>query len=760
MPSTLTYMDAFQAAIMISLPFDDRAWEILKPRLLSQRLQAEQQEHRIALNDPFVQQEKRQQLEEEQRVARENTSHMWDALKVPSREKLRTIAEDFIRLTWSDGGAVTRATASKFAAEVLTHIRHRFDESIAQEDHMLALKGTAFPQDSESMACRKLKLQDLKWAFVEFVQPHTQPFGKELFLCHVCDTNQKLFAFEAIIQHFASKHTNALSHGTSIVSWEAEWPADPLFDPHPNIPWALGGTESVPKSNPQQQSRSVLSRGLPSVSEKDPSIGYAVPRTFTKSIEQPGQPTPADFLPGYADPFRVDYGIRGRPGPFTHSSVARSETSALIDDEYQRHRPGVVVPQRDAPASHYHRVPLSSERLAEPLPYREPGVYSRPTQESDTANWWGAWREEHPVSHSSVVYSHEDSSSRFSRGGSLVRTRGIGSDAGRESEATSHFSFHKDKGLEAEVLYSGRAFSRASIDQVTASGGTVDDFLNSFDPMAIGAMSDRLTAPADAVYSPGQRLARHRIVSQPAGDLNQQYSSRSRLNSPPSAGHFPPLSPPAQRSLLPIRESERHIEQTLEPPPYSGHSPPPRQAPHSYEGHRRPASGGMYQENDGRQHPIRYGSTAHNVRDVLSTYSEPLYEGRYFYDREGRRYEEIRETGSVGYPMQLDRVSGRGHEVYLPDGGRYVDERDRFLDRGVNRENYVRMMPRGYQISDLQHRSQNASPINNQYDDDEPPVMQHRSRTIGFDHGDEIYQPAEPTTRPTARPLGRSLPDS
>ncbi|EXJ86946.1 hypothetical protein A1O3_03900 [Capronia epimyces CBS 606.96] len=185
--------------------------------------------------------EGRQLLEEEQRVAQENISRMWLELKVPSRDKIQKYAQEFIHQTWSDGRGVTKATASKFAAEVLCHVRQRFDEVIAQEDRMLALKGTAFPQDADSQACRKLKLEDMKWAFEEYVKPYTERFGKDLFLCRVCDTNQKLFSFEAVIQHYAAKHTSALSHGNAVVYWKAPWPIDPPFDPSPNIPWVHEG---------------------------------------------------------------------------------------------------------------------------------------------------------------------------------------------------------------------------------------------------------------------------------------------------------------------------------------------------------------------------------------------------------------------------------------------------------------------------------------------------------------------------------------
>jgi len=246
-PPTLEFMDAFQAALQISLPMNDHQWEILKPRLLAQRIEAlRKQETKERLSrDPAMQLEERQLFEQEQRVAQENIDHMWSALKIPCREKIGQYARKFIQTTWSDGNGVTKGTCSTFAAEVLCHVRQQFEATISQEDRMLELKGTAFPQDSDSLSLRKLTLEDMKWTFEEFVKPHTEKFGKDLFLCRVCDNNQKLFSFEAVIQHYAAKHTHTFSRGNAVVSWKAEWPLEPPFDPSPNIPWARDGTQPI-----------------------------------------------------------------------------------------------------------------------------------------------------------------------------------------------------------------------------------------------------------------------------------------------------------------------------------------------------------------------------------------------------------------------------------------------------------------------------------------------------------------------------------
>ncbi|KIW17003.1 hypothetical protein PV08_04194 [Exophiala spinifera] len=252
LPSTLPFMEAFKASIKIAMPLTEGAWEILKPRLLAQRVTAEREERRQIAASHDMKADERELFEEEQRVAQENEANMWAELKIPSRDRIQHYAREFIRQTWSDGRGVTKATASKFAAEVLCHVRQRFGEDLAGEDRMLALKGTAFPQDSESLHFRSLKLKDMKWTFDELVKPHTERFGKDLFLCRVCDNTQKLFSFEAVVQHYAAKHTHELSHGNAVVYWDADWPVEPPFDPSPNIPWVQDQNHNLPQNSQQQ----------------------------------------------------------------------------------------------------------------------------------------------------------------------------------------------------------------------------------------------------------------------------------------------------------------------------------------------------------------------------------------------------------------------------------------------------------------------------------------------------------------------------
>ncbi|EXJ56989.1 hypothetical protein A1O7_07333 [Cladophialophora yegresii CBS 114405] len=765
MPTTLTYMDAFQAAILISLPLDDKGWDVLRPRLLTQRADAAQREMRAALSGPSVEQAKRRQVEEEQRVAQENTTHMWLGLKVPSREKLRKFADEFVHLTWSDGRAVTKSTASKFAAEVLCHIRQRFDEAIAQEDHMLSLKGTAFPQDPESLACRKLNLLDMKWAFTEFVQPHTQRFGKDLFLCHVCDTNQKLFAFEAIIQHFASKHTNAFSHGNSIVFWEADWPIEPPFDPHPNLLWALGTTSSAPKGQTLQLSQSAFSHGLPSSGEK--KLGHVNPvgRNFPPYTVPNSYQTLSGYNSAYTsgnvDHFTTGFGNGTGAEAFTRSSIARSEASGVaMEDEHDPQYHTGRVPHGASTGTRYHRDSFKSGALGQrtgPLPPASEGVRWERTQDLRGSRDMEPWKEQ-PLSQSSMVYSYDDSSSRFSYGGPYARLHGLRSETGRESRATSHVSVHREKGSEAGASAHQRETSRLAADQ-NAAESAVDEFLGGLDPMVSGNISSTASARVGTLRPPGYQMRSSTALSDGVGGSPLQHQSWDTFSSV-SASHLPHVVPPAHRTSLPIREMEAPagLLDTAATQQHYSHSLP---SVHSYEVSRGPGSGAgvrYMEQSPERPNRLQYGHEREEIRDRGAAYAEPLYQHRYVYDRDGRKYEEIREMAMERYPVQHDSFASGFHEPYAPAGMHYFDDGGYSVHQAVGRQELGSAMPRVYQVSDIGYRPEEVR--RPAFDDrcrgEEQLVPEQRTRTLIFDDRDVIYQPIEP---PMARSLGRSRPE-
>jgi len=79
---------------------------------------------------------------------------------------------------------------------------------------------------------RKLTLENMKWVFDTKIKPYTENYRKELFLCNDCEA-LKFYGFEGVIQHYAAKHTSALSLGSIVVHWKSEWPVYPPFNPEP-----------------------------------------------------------------------------------------------------------------------------------------------------------------------------------------------------------------------------------------------------------------------------------------------------------------------------------------------------------------------------------------------------------------------------------------------------------------------------------------------------------------------------------------------
>ena len=236
MSSTLVYMDSFAAAIQIPTALNDGAWELLKPRLLAQREMAERREEgqRAANQHLSAKAEERRQQEAQLAEARETLNREWEETQKPVRDKINNYADEIIRADWRDGDAVNDGNCPQFAADVLMHVRKRFFEVLVQEDAMLAARGLPLRLNAPGETTRKLTLENLKWVFESKVKPFTDHLRKELFLCSVCDNPTKFYALDAVIQHYAAKHTSSLSMGTAVVYWKAEWPEHPPFDPHPS----------------------------------------------------------------------------------------------------------------------------------------------------------------------------------------------------------------------------------------------------------------------------------------------------------------------------------------------------------------------------------------------------------------------------------------------------------------------------------------------------------------------------------------------
>ncbi|OBT80424.1 hypothetical protein VF21_00864 [Pseudogymnoascus sp. 05NY08] len=248
-PNVLAHMASFQAALQIIKPFDDNAWDMLKPRLLSQRSDAQQREdERAALTRAVrVKLDERLYQDGQAREAKEFVDRVWEDAQNIVRARTGAYADEIIRDGWAFGKKINKETSPRFAAEVLLYVRKRFYAEIAKEDAQSKATGHELQADSPSGAeSRKLSLENMRWVFDMKIKPHTEQYRKELFLCNGCE-NFKWYAFEGVCQHYASKHTSDLSSGSIIVHWKAEWPEEPPFNPEPSLEKgaAVPGTSSV-----------------------------------------------------------------------------------------------------------------------------------------------------------------------------------------------------------------------------------------------------------------------------------------------------------------------------------------------------------------------------------------------------------------------------------------------------------------------------------------------------------------------------------
>ncbi|KAK3397708.1 hypothetical protein B0T20DRAFT_229177 [Sordaria brevicollis] len=298
-PNVLRHLPAFEAAMQIVLPFQDKDWEFLKPRLLAQRGEAEHRhpEPTVVKDDARQDRTERRQLEATlatTKEARELVDKQWEETQAPLRARIAGLADEAIRETWGKGKKVTKDNCARFAVDVLCYIRKRFYAEIAEKATAARSAGREVPIDPpEGPFTQKLTLENMKWIFDTKIKPHTEPYRKELFYCNGCDGNPKTFGFEGVIQHYAAKHTTALSLGTIVVHWRAEWPQHPPFrsDPRPS--------KQLPHSHGFRPSFAGNSGGavLPHGHSYPPANGHAGISPY-QSYPAPGYP-PAPYPEQY-----------------------------------------------------------------------------------------------------------------------------------------------------------------------------------------------------------------------------------------------------------------------------------------------------------------------------------------------------------------------------------------------------------------------------------------------------------------------------
>lgn len=274
----LARIPSFQAALQLITPLDDNAWELLKPRLLAQRGEAELREKQSSSNTQGPQERLAKEAEKKPaKESREVTDEEWDDIQGPVRARIAEYADEIIE-GWNNGAKVKKKNCPQFAADVLLYVRKRFYAEVARDNAAVLAAGKRLVvEPAEGPWTQKLTLENMKWVFDVKIKPRTEQLRKELFLCNGCLGGNgllKYFGFEGVLQHYAAKHTIALSLGNIVVHWRAEWPEVPPFSPEPLTKeksyYDSSSSNSLPSTAaPIQQSYPGFQAGPPS--------GYAPP---------------------------------------------------------------------------------------------------------------------------------------------------------------------------------------------------------------------------------------------------------------------------------------------------------------------------------------------------------------------------------------------------------------------------------------------------------------------------------------------------
>ena len=244
LPSILNHMESFQASMQITQPMTDRAWRILRPRLLAQLPYAELKEKERLQKDEALAEEYKKRKE-----TKENSDRAWETSQNPVRNRLGALADAIIQTRWGGGRSLTKESSPNFAADVLIHTRQQFYAQLRLEDEAAIAVGKPIATESlDEPPTRTLILENMKWLFDTKIKPLTDHLQREIFLCNGCDGNLKFYGFEGVIQHYAAKHTTALSMGNVVVHWRALWPDYPPFNPDPPPIKATSHITSTPTS--------------------------------------------------------------------------------------------------------------------------------------------------------------------------------------------------------------------------------------------------------------------------------------------------------------------------------------------------------------------------------------------------------------------------------------------------------------------------------------------------------------------------------
>jgi len=391
-------MESFQAAMQITQPMTDQAWQILKPRLLAQLPYAERKEKERVQQKELLEEEYRQRRHQEAQLkeTKESFDREWETSQNPVRNRLGALADEVIESRWAGGRSVTKDISPKFAADVLLNVRQRFCAETAREDEAAVAAGENMMTDPPNRPpTRTLNLENMKWLFDTKIKPLTDHFQRELFLCNGCDGNFKFYGFEGVIQHFAAKHTTMLSMGNVVVHWRAEWPEHPPFNPNPSVAKSAYYKVPTPANSVQIPTARDLQGptsfgGFTQSDETGPLTGPQRQEGFQHSADtytnpytgNPQEGHPA--IPGQSYVSQMAYGVgtgySGAPNGYA-SSVAgynpytatqQSQISQLYSSSYSSQQPYPAFAQGQPatnPPSYFPGLSNKNYGGAQPVPY-------------------------------------------------------------------------------------------------------------------------------------------------------------------------------------------------------------------------------------------------------------------------------------------------------------------------------------------------------------------------------------------------------
>ncbi|EGS17930.1 uncharacterized protein CTHT_0059430 [Thermochaetoides thermophila DSM 1495] len=283
--------------------------------------------------------------------ARDRIDKEWEEVQAPLRAKISGYTDKIIRELLAKE-KVTKDNCSRFAVEVLLYVRKRFYTEVEKEHAAARAANKKLPVDPpDGPFTQKLTLENMKWIFDTKIRPLTDRFRKEIFYCNDCEGNCRAYGFEGVIQHYAAKHTTALSRGNAVVYWRAEWPKHPPFRAEPRP-----ARQSAPSFPPVYKHGS---GGYQLAAHTPAPASYPYPPAPAAPSQLPIYPPPTGY--GYNPPVYGDYCQPPPPQPLPPS---------------QQYHPVPVVPPVVPPPTYE----TTSSYPVPPAPYPPPRQVPIPSQ--------------------------------------------------------------------------------------------------------------------------------------------------------------------------------------------------------------------------------------------------------------------------------------------------------------------------------------------------------------------------------------------